>query len=140
MIKQKHGNIINIVATYARTGGPWTIHSAAAKAGVVAMAKTLAVEWARYNIRVNCIAPGPIQTEGASSRLWAGMEEKLAAEVPLGRFGLPEEIASAAVYLISEAGAYITGDVLTIDGGGCLNTGEFPEEVIDRLKEMRSGK
>ena len=136
MIKQKRGNILNIVATYAWTGGPWTVHSASAKAGVIAMAKTLAVEWARYNIRVNCIAPGPIQTEGASKRLWSGMEGLLTEKIPLSRFGKPEEIAAAAVYLISEAGQYITGDVLTVDGGGSLNQGEFPEEIIDQLREM----
>jgi NAD(P)-dependent dehydrogenase (short-subunit alcohol dehydrogenase family) len=136
MMLQKGGHILNIVATYWNRGGPWTVHSAAAKAGVVAMAKTLAVEWAKHNIRVNCIAPGPIQTEGASSRLWAGMEDRLAKEIPLGRFGKTEEIAQAAAYLTSEAGAYITGEVLTVDGGGCLNQGEFPEGLIDQLKEQ----
>ncbi len=136
MIKQKHGNIVNIVATYAWTGGPYTIHSAAAKAGVVAMSKTLAVEWAKYNIRVNCIAPGPVPTEGAASHLWAGMEELVVKDIPLRRFGKPDEIAQAAVYLVSEAGNYITGEVLVVDGGGTLNRGEFPEGLIDQLKEM----
>ncbi|MDX1386268.1 MAG: SDR family oxidoreductase [bacterium] len=134
MIRQKRGHILNTVATYWDKGNPYTVHSAAAKAGVVAMAKTLAVEWAKHNIRVNCIAPGFVQTEGASSRLWAGMEGQLTQGVPLGRFAKPEEIAQAAVYLTSEAGAYITGEVLTVDGGGCLNQGEFPEELIDQLK------
>lgn len=136
MIQQKHGSIINIVATYAWTGGPWTVHSASAKAGVIAMAKTLAVEWSPYNIRVNCIAPGPVQTEGASSRLWAGMEKQVAEKIPLKRFGTPEEIASAAVFLTSDAGRYITGEVLTVDGGGWLNQGEFPEEMIDQLRAL----
>lgn len=140
MKEQGKGAIINIIATYAWTGGPWTVHSASAKAGILAMTKTLAVEWARYGIRINCIAPGPIQTKGASSRLWAGMEAELAKKVPAGRFGTPEEIAQAAVYLASSAGDYITGDALTIDGGGSLNHGEFPEELIDLLKTQREKK
>lgn len=137
MKAQNKGCILNIIATYAWTGGPYTVHSAAAKAGILAMSKTLAVEWAKYGIRVNCIAPGPIQTKGASSRLWAGMEQDLAAKIPAKRFGKPEEIAEAAVYLASPAADYITGEVLTVDGGSSLNQGEFPEELIDLLKAQR---
>ncbi|MFO1464364.1 MAG: SDR family oxidoreductase [bacterium] len=137
MMKQgSGGNIVSIVATYAFVGGPYTIHSAAAKAGVIAMSKTLAVEWAPHRIRVNCVAPGPIQTEGASSRLWAGKEGWLEARIPARRFGTTEEVAQAVLYLVSPAGAYITGEVLTVDGGGSLNQGEFPKDLVDELREM----
>jgi len=140
MIAQKGGRIVNIVATYAWTGNPFTVHSACAKAGVVAMTQTLAVEWAKHKIRVNAIAPGPIQTEGASKRLWAGFEEKMAQEIPAGRFGTVDEIAQAAVYLVSEAAAYTTGEVLVVDGGDWLGKSDFPEALIDKLKEMMKKK
>ncbi len=140
MMLQKGGRMVNIVATYAWTGNPFTVHSACAKAGVVALTQTLAVEWAKHNIRVNAIAPGPIQTEGASKRLWAGFEEKLAKAVPLGRFGSIDEIAQAVIYLVSEAAAYITGEVLVVDGGDWLGKSDFPEELIDKLKEMMKKK
>jgi NAD(P)-dependent dehydrogenase (short-subunit alcohol dehydrogenase family) len=103
---------------------------------VIAMSKTLAVEWARYNVRNNCIAPGPIQTEGAASRLWAGFESIMQEKIPLGRFGTAEEISQAAAYLASDAAAYVTGTTLTVDGGESLNQGEFPEELIDVLREQ----
>lgn len=140
MIKQKSGSIVNIVATYAWTGNPYTVPSAAAKAGVLAMTRSLGVEWAKYKIRVNAVAPGPIQTEGASKRLWAGFEEKLAKAVPAGRFGSIDEIAQAVVYLVSDAAAYVTGEVLVVDGGDSLGQSDFPEELIDKLKEMTKKK
>ncbi len=141
MMEQKNGGrMVNIVATYAWTGNPYTVHSASAKAGVVAMTQTLAVEWAKHKIRLNAIAPGPIQTEGASKRLWAGFEEKLAKEVPVGRFGTIDEIAQAAVYLVSDAAAYINGEVLVVDGGDWLGKSDFPEELIDKLREMMKKK
>ena len=119
--------IVNVVATYAWTGGPGTVHSAAAKAGVLAMTRTLAVEWARYGIRVNAIAPGPVQTENAARNLWPTPEEeeRLRKSVPLGRFGTVQEIAQAASYLVSDYAGYITGEVLTIDGGEWLGKGMF---------------
>ena len=121
------GNILNIIATYAWTGGPGTIHSACAKAGVLAMTKTLAVEWARYNIRVNAIAPGPVDTEGAAKALWPTPEAKQLVEktVPLGRFGQPIEIARAAAYLVSDYASFITGATLVIDGGQWLGHGHY---------------
>ncbi len=122
------GAILNIVATYAWTGGPGTIHSASAKAGVVAMTRTLAVEWAKHSIRVNAIAPGPVETSGAGGQLWATAEARAAMirEVPRGRIGQPEEIANAAAYLVSDFADFITGEVLVVDGGMWLGKGMFP--------------
>ncbi|BDG58979.1 2,4-dienoyl-CoA reductase [Caldinitratiruptor microaerophilus] len=121
------GNILNIIATYAWTGGPGTVHSAAAKAGVLAMTRTLAVEWAPRGIRVNCIAPGPVDGTGAAPQLWPTEEARQAViqAVPLGRMGTPEEIAHAAAYLVSDYAGFITGEVLTIDGGTWLGRGLF---------------
>ncbi len=121
------GNILNIVAAYAWTGGPGTIHSACAKAGVVTMTRTLAVEWAKYKIRVNAISPGPIETEGAGGKLWAAPEVRAAMlkTVPLGRIGQPEEVARAAAYLVSDFADFITGEVLVMDGGQWLGKGMF---------------
>ncbi len=124
---RRGGNILNIVAAYAWGAGPGVIHSACAKAGVVTMTRTLAIEWARYGIRVNAIAPGPVPTEGASKALWGNPEaaERVRKSVALGRFGTPEEIAQAAAYLVSDYASYITGEVLTIDGGQWLNVKQY---------------
>ena len=121
------GNILNIVAAYAWTGGPGTIHSACAKAGVVTMTRTLAVEWARHKIRVNALAPGPVETEGAASKLWAPPEvrEAMLKTIPRGRIGETQEIAQAAGYLVSDYADFITGEVLVMDGGQWLGKGMF---------------
>jgi NAD(P)-dependent dehydrogenase (short-subunit alcohol dehydrogenase family) len=121
------GNILNIVAAYAWTGGPGTIHSACAKAGVVCMTQTLGVEWARYKIRVNAIAPGPVETEGAGSKLWASPDfrEAMIRGIPRGRIGTVEEISHAAAYLVSDYADFITGEVLVMDGGQWLGKGMF---------------
>ena len=116
------GAILNVVATYAWTGHPGTVHSAAAKAGVVTMSRTLAAEWARYGIRVNCVAPGPTTTEGAGAALWATPEDhaRVLSSVPTGRFASPDEIADLCGLLLSDRAGYVTGEVLTVDGGQSL--------------------
>ncbi|MEX2272280.1 MAG: SDR family oxidoreductase [Vicinamibacterales bacterium] len=121
------GSIVSILATYAWTGSAGTVHSAAAKAGVMAMTQTLAVEWARHGIRVNGVAPGPIASPGAARQLWDSPEavERIRQSVPLKRWGQPGEIADAVAFLASPHAAYITGDVLTVDGGQWLGTGPF---------------
>ena len=135
MIKQGHGNILNIVTTYAWTGSGYVVPSAAAKAGVLAITRSLAVEWAKYGIRTNAIAPGPFPTEGAWKRLAPpgfGIERKLKNRIPLKRFGKHEELANLASYLLSEGSGYINGEVVTIDGGEWLKgAGEFNE--LDRV-------
>ena len=129
MIKQKNGNILNIVTTYAWTGSGYVVPSASAKAGVLAMTRSLAVEWAKYNIRTNAIAPGPFMTEGAWKRLappGLNMKKKLKDRIPLKRFGEHSELANLATYLISDQSGYINGEVVTIDGGEWLKgAGQF---------------
>jgi NAD(P)-dependent dehydrogenase (short-subunit alcohol dehydrogenase family) len=123
------GNFLNIVTTYAFTGSGYVVPSAAAKAGVLAMTRSLAVEWAPHKIRSNAIAPGPFPTEGAWERLLPGeLAEKFdpARRVPLGRVGNHQELANLAAYLVSDFSAYINGEIITIDGGEWLQgAGQF---------------
>ncbi|MCR5889830.1 SDR family oxidoreductase [Hymenobacter sp. J193] len=126
---KKPGTILNIVTTYASVGSAFVVPSAAAKAGVLAMTRSLAVEWAKYGIRSNAIAPGPFPTEGAWSRLFPEpLASKLdpAANVPLKRVGNHQELANLAAYMVSDFAAYMNGEVVTLDGGEWLNgAGEF---------------
>ncbi|HEY6146579.1 MAG TPA: SDR family oxidoreductase [Thermoanaerobaculia bacterium] len=124
------GAIVSIVTTYAWTGTAFALPSACAKAGVLAMTRSLAVEWGHAGIRVNAIAPGPIPTEGAFSRLMASPEAQKNAigRIPLARFGTEEEIANLATFLISDLCPYQTGDCVTMDGGEWLaGAGEFSD-------------
>jgi NAD(P)-dependent dehydrogenase (short-subunit alcohol dehydrogenase family) len=128
MIARKRGGaIVSILANYVWTGSPGTIHSAAAKAGVMAMTQTLAVEWAPHGIRVNAVAPGPIKSPGAAKQLWSTPEavERITAGVPAGRWGKPEEVADAVAFLVAPQTSFITGETLTIDGGARLGMGTF---------------
>jgi NAD(P)-dependent dehydrogenase (short-subunit alcohol dehydrogenase family) len=128
MIHQgRGGTIVSILANYVWTGSAGTVHSAAAKAGVMSMTQTLAVEWARHDIRVNAVAPGPIESPGAAKQLWnsADAVERITAAVPLKRWGKPEDVADAVAFLVSEHAGYITGEVLTIDGGAWLGRSAF---------------
>jgi NAD(P)-dependent dehydrogenase (short-subunit alcohol dehydrogenase family) len=130
LARRAPGAIVSIVTTYAWTGTAFALSSACAKAGVLAMTRSLAVEWGHAGIRVNAIAPGPIPTEGAFSRLMAGPQaEKNALEkIPLGRFGRKEEIANLATFLLSDLCPYQTGDCVTMDGGEWLaGAGEFSD-------------
>ncbi len=131
--KQK-GVVLNIATTYALAGSGYVVPSATAKAGVIAMTKSLAAEWGKYGIRLNAIAPGPFPTEGAWSRLMPTkeIEKMFDARIPLGRVGEHSELANLAAYLISDMAAYITGDVITIDGGETVwGAGEF--NILDAV-------
>lgn len=145
--KKQPGTFLNIVTTYAWTGSGYVVPSACSKAGVLALTRSLAVEWAKYKIRSNAIAPGPFPTEGAWSRLLPGdLAEKFdpADRVPLKRVGEHQELANLVAYLMSDYSAYINGEVITIDGGEWLrNGGQFshletiPTEMWDMLEKMR---
>jgi NAD(P)-dependent dehydrogenase (short-subunit alcohol dehydrogenase family) len=128
------GVVLSIATTYATSGSGYVVPSAAAKAGVVAMTKSLAAEWGKYGIRLNAIAPGPFPTEGAWSRLMPTPEIQALFEkrVPLRRVGEHVELANLAAYLLSDAAAFITGDLIAIDGGeSAWNGGEF--NILDEV-------
>lgn len=132
VMREKNGGVIlNIVTTYAWTGSGYVVPSACAKAGVLAMTRSLAVEWAKYGIRTVAIAPGPFPTKGAWSRLappGLGIQKKMKNRVPLKRVGEHIELANLASYLVSDQAAYINGEVVTIDGGEWLQgAGEMNE-------------
>jgi len=132
------GAVLSITTTYTQTGSAFVVPSAVSKAGVEAMTKSLAAEWGLYGIRLNCIAPGPFPTEGAWSRLVPdpAMEEQWKRRVPLGRFGAPEELATLAAFLLSDAAAYLTGATIVLDGGEVLASGG---QFNDLAKQDREG-
>lgn len=145
--KKQPGVFLNIVTTYAWTGSGYVVPSACGKAGVLALTRSLAVEWAKYKIRSNAIAPGPFPTEGAWSRLLPGdLVRKFdpAERIPLKRVGEHQELANLAAYLLSDYSSYVNGEVITIDGGEWLrNGGEFshlemvPDAMWDQIEKMR---
>ncbi|MDR0267420.1 SDR family oxidoreductase [Paenibacillus sp.] len=146
----RSGTMLNITTTYAASGSGYVVPSAAAKAGVLALTRSLAVEWAKYGIRQVAIAPGPFPTEGAWSRLspTPELEEKMLDRIPMKRVGDKDELANLAAFLISDYAAYINGEVVTIDGGEWLQgAGQFNDlrqvttEQWDILAQMtRKGK
>jgi NAD(P)-dependent dehydrogenase (short-subunit alcohol dehydrogenase family) len=149
MRKNKSGVILNIVTTYAWTGSGYVVPSACAKAGVLAMTRSLAVEWAKYGIRTVAIAPGPFPTKGAWSRLappGLGIEKKMKARIPLKRLGEHSELANLASFLVSDMASYINGEVVTIDGGewlqgaGEMNDLEKIPKAAWKLLEMKRKK
>lgn len=145
------GNVLNIVTTYASAncGSGFVVPSACAKAGVLAMTTSLAVEWAKYHIRLNAIAPGPFPTEGAWSRLMPSkqFEEHSRDKHPMKRFGRHEELTNLAAFLISDMSEYINGECVVIDGGQWLRgAGEFndlsmlPDSVWEQMESARAKK
>ncbi|HEV2828587.1 MAG TPA: SDR family oxidoreductase [Pyrinomonadaceae bacterium] len=121
-LKEHKGQILNISATLHYLGTPMQLHVSAAKAGVDALTRNLAVEWGRYGIRVNGIAPGPIEdTEGMKRLVPEPVKEKLKKNIPLGRFGRIKDIEQAAIFLCSEAASFINGAILVVDGGQWLS-------------------
>ena len=149
MRKNKGGVILNIVTTYAWTGSGYVVPSACAKAGVLAMTRSLAVEWAKYGIRTVAIAPGPFPTEGAWSRLappGLGIKKKMINRIPLKRVGEHHELANLASYLVSDQAGYINGEVVTIDGGewlqgaGEMNGLEKIPKAVWKLMQMKRRK
>lgn len=147
---KKPGTVLNIVTTYSWTGSGYVVPSACAKAGVLALTRSLASEWGKYGIRMNAIAPGPFPTEGAWSRLFpADVAEKidLVKRIPVGRFGEHQELANLAAYLVSDFAAFVNGEVVTIDGGEWLyGAGEFngldkiEHDAWDNLEKAARGK
>lgn len=130
MIERRAGRILNVVATYAWTGMPGVAHSASAKAGVLALTKTLAAEWARFGVRVNAIAPGPFKSAGAAANLWPTeeAEQAIRERIPLGRLGTAAEVAAHALWLLSPASEWVSGECFVVDGGVSLARGMWAEE------------
>ncbi len=144
--KKQSATVLNIVTTYASTGSAYVVPSAAAKAGVLAITRSLAVEWSKYGIRFNAIAPGFFPTKGAQERLFPveiRNQFDITKKVPLGRVGEHQELVNLAAYLISDFSSFINGEVVTIDGGEWLyGAGQFnmlnnvPEDQRDEIERI----
>lgn len=125
MIEQGGGQIVSIVTPYAQTGAPGLLPSCAAKAGVVALTKTLAVEWAQFGVRVNAVSPGAVDSEGAGSRLWPSPEdkEKVLSDIPVHRMATPLEVAQVTAFVVSPYARFLNGSIVDMDGGQTLGKG-----------------
>jgi NAD(P)-dependent dehydrogenase (short-subunit alcohol dehydrogenase family) len=125
MVQQGRGQIVSIVTPYAQTGAPGFLPSCAAKAGVVAMTKTLAVEWAQFGVRVNAVSPGAVDTQGAGARLWAQPEDKerVLRDIPVHRMASALEVAQVTAFLVSPYAAFMNGSIVDMDGGQSLGRG-----------------
>ncbi|QQK82067.1 2,4-dienoyl-CoA reductase [Salicibibacter cibi] len=117
--QEKGGSMLNMIATYAWTGSAGVVHSAAAKGGILALTKSLAIEWGKYGIRVNAMAPGPIENTGGAEKLFASESQvkQIKRMNPLGEVGKLEDVADAAEFLVSSQSRYVNGDCMTVDGG-----------------------
>ena len=140
MLKRGGGAIVNLVAAYAWQGGPGLAPSASAKAGVVALTRTLGVEWARRGVRGNAVCPGLIDTPQSRERLWPEdwMRQELLSNVPMGRFGEEAEVADAVLFLASPLSRYVTGEVLVVDGGESLGKGAL--KIIEKAGAVRKAR
>jgi NAD(P)-dependent dehydrogenase (short-subunit alcohol dehydrogenase family) len=141
LMKERGGTIVNVSAPYASTGKPGVAHSAAAKAGVDSLTKTLAAEWAPLGIRVNAVSPGPFVTQGAADRLWPSdeMETAVRGQIPLGRFGTAEEVAEVVCWLAGPTSAWMTGSIVVLDGGWTLPTPLVGGDV-EVVRRRRAGQ
>lgn len=137
MLARGSGRIVNIVASYAWTGAPGLAPSASAKAGVVALTRSLGVEWASRGVLVNAISPGPIDVPQTRERLWPTpeMEKKLLSGIPTGRFGTEADVSALVLFLASELGRNVTGEVIVTDGGQHLGKGAL--DMLDQLDTVR---
>ena len=118
MMEQKYGKM-SLTASFAMNGNMGQANYVASKAGVLGLTRTLALEFARYNINVNCVAPGPTKTP-MTAKIPEDLVQKLTAKIPLGRFAEPEEMASVHAFLVSDEASYITGQCIVVDGGDTL--------------------
>ena len=148
--KKQPGVILNIVTTYAWTGSAYVAPSAAAKGGVLALTRSLAAEWIKYNIRTNAIAPGPFPTKGAWDRLFPKPLSSIInfeKTLPMKRYGNHQELANLAAYMVSDYSGYMNGEVVTLDSGEWIkNAGQFnklekiPNKAWGLIEKVVRGK